>query len=206
MWTDTTQHSCVHTKWHARRNVKSWNTTYATTLKLDSHPAPACRTCVDKQRIRVYFACLKFAVRLDDLHADVCSCMLGMRNKKTNFHTDQLCYIDGPHLRATYQTCLKAKNKAACDVSNGPRAKASEILPNKTTMQDSSTVDHSSSGMYLLETVFTSSVPNTPLLPLFLSHTIKLREMHAAASSSGVATLLTKRTCTCSLSAGYCCV
>jgi hypothetical protein len=35
-----------------------------------------------EKRIRVQFACLKFAVRLDELYADVYSCMLGMRNKK----------------------------------------------------------------------------------------------------------------------------
>jgi hypothetical protein len=35
-----------------------------------------------KKRIRIHFACLEFTVRLDELHADVCSCMLGMRNNK----------------------------------------------------------------------------------------------------------------------------
>ena len=30
----------------------------------------------------MHFACFEFAVRLDELHADICSCMLGMRNKK----------------------------------------------------------------------------------------------------------------------------
>ena len=45
--------------------------------------APACRTCVSKkQQILMHFACFEFAVRLDELHADICSCMLGMRNKK----------------------------------------------------------------------------------------------------------------------------
>ena len=42
------------------------------------------------KQVLMHFAYLEFAVPVDELHADVCSCMLDMRNKNTNLMQDAL--------------------------------------------------------------------------------------------------------------------